>query len=110
MRYLLFLFIPITLTACAVGNPQLQGTASINGMTTTAYKMKLSDGTDVWHITCPGWANDWGNCWERANALCPKGFTLIKQQSSSGGAAGVAVGDLSAVGQSAERQAFVKCN
>lgn len=87
-----------------------QGEASVNGLITTAYKMKLPDGTTVWNIECPGTANSFGNCWKRASAICPNGFTLVNQNSSQGSMVGGVSQMGGFIGQRTERQATVTCN
>lgn len=98
------------LIASCASDPTVQGPASVNGMTTSAYEFNLEDGRKVWHIECPGWANSWGNCWARANHLCTQGFTLISQSTSEGGVSGVATQQVATVGQRTERLAVVRCN
>jgi len=98
----------LLISGCA-GDPTVPGAASVNGMTTSAYALKLQDGTPVWHIECPGWANSWGNCWSRANLVCPNGFRLISQSSDAGSVSGVATPQAAVVGQRTERQAIVAC-
>lgn len=97
------------IAGCAIGNPAVPGDASISGMHTSAYPITRPDGTDVWHIECPGFANDWGKCFARANHLCENGFMLLEQKGSEGGAAVTASPTFAAGGQRTERIAIVKC-
>lgn len=98
----------VVLSGC--GNPKIAGEASIGGMQTTAYQMHIKDVGIVWMIECPGWANDWGNCWARANNLCPTGFALIDQSGNVGSTTAAISTNGGYVAQKTERLATVSCN
>lgn len=91
------------------GNPVKPGDASVNGMTTSAYQVTRADGTNVWYVECPGWANSWSRCFARADYLCDKGFILLERQTGQGGASVSATPSFAAGGQRTERIAIVKC-
>jgi hypothetical protein len=78
-------------------------------MATSAYPITLSDGTDVWYIECPGWANNWTNCFARADYVCGNGFILLEQQSGEGGGSLIATPQFATAGKRTERVAVVKC-
>jgi hypothetical protein len=96
------------LTACG-GNPVKPGDARVNGMITSAYKVSLPDGTDVWHIECPGWGNSWSNCFARADYVCSDGFVLLEQRENAGGVSAVATPYFASAGQRTSRVAIVRC-
>lgn len=96
-------------TVAACGNPVIPGNASVNGMTTAARQITLPDGTDVWHIECPGWANNWSNCFARADYLCHNGFVLVEQRNGEGGASAIATPTFATAGQRTERIAIIRC-
>ncbi|MCC6208644.1 MAG: hypothetical protein IT488_10900 [Gammaproteobacteria bacterium] len=107
MKSILVAIATITLYACS--NPVKPGDASVNGMTTSAYEVTLPDGTNVWHVECPGWANSWSNCFARADYICSSGFVLVEQRTNEGGASVTVTKDFAAGGQRTERIAIVKC-
>ena len=101
------------LAACA--NPKQAGRTVYGGYAVTeAYEVTLPDGTDVWHVECPGPGNTWGACLRRGGDLCPSGFILLDKTtdgvaSTSGGAVVTKNGAYATANSSVERVAIIKC-
>ena len=102
------IFVAILLSSCATGSPTESGRAPAGALTETdASRETLPDGTVAFKVECIGLINSWQNCWERALALCPNGYTLLSQNSiPTDGTASVTP----SAGMGVTKYAYVKCN
>lgn len=77
----------IALAGCASPSGEGSAVSGVAGLQSTANRVKLSDGSEAWLISCQGWANSISTCVTRAKAACPDGHRLAPPNS------GPAVGD-----------------
>ena len=57
----------------------LAGAALLLGACTTSQVVRRPDGTVEYQIAC-GAATGWNICYDRANELCPTGYTTLSQE------------------------------
>lgn len=77
----------IALAGCASPSGEGSAVSGFAGLQSTANRVKLSDGSEAWLISCQGWANNISTCVSRAKLACPSGYRFAPPNS------GLAVGD-----------------
>lgn len=70
-----------------------------------ATQMHLPDGATGYNITCPGTANSWGNCFQKAGAICGnRGYDVVVGGSDQG-----FVATTTFAGSTHNRSMLIKC-
>jgi hypothetical protein len=71
----------------------------------TSTQMRGPDGQVGYLIECPGAALSMGACFEKANSLCPAGYTVLDTRQQVGATSFTQYGMM----QNVERQLMVQC-
>lgn len=85
-----FLFLTMVLVGVSACAPTGDLVRDNNWTQSQAYESYDTAGQKLWFIQCNGSLNTMGSCMQRANVLCPNGYTLIDQSEATAGSFGTA--------------------